>query len=213
MQNKFDHCVIGANDLNQGTAWLKEQLGVIIPRGGKHPAMSTHNCVAQSGNNSFLEIISIDPDAPDPGRTRLFTLDAPETQAKLAKGPRALCWVVNTNDLDAVIANSPIDLGEPLELSRGDLSWRLTVPQDGSLAEGGLLPAFIEWSMDTHPSVNMQDIGVTLETVQLTHPDPSALTATLDQLNITHLVEVTEGAERGLSFVVRKPDGELIELS
>ena len=121
--------------------------------------------------------------------------------------------MVNTNDLDAVIAASPVDLGEVLELSRGDLSWRLTVPKDGSLAEGGLLPAFIEWSMDTHPSANMQDIGVTLETVKLTHPDPAALTAMLDKLNITHLVEVAEGAERGLNFVVSTPDGKQVEVS
>lgn len=212
MQNKIDHFAIGASDLDSGTAWLKDQLGVDIPRGGKHAAMSTHNCVAQSGNNSFLELIAIDPDAPDPGRTRWFTLDNPQTQAKLAQGPRALCWVVNTDDLDAVIAASPVDLGEVLELSRGDLSWRLTVPKDGSLAEGGLLPAFIEWSMDTHPSANMQDIGITLETVKLTHPDPAALTEMLDKLNITHLVEVAEG-ERGLSFLVNTPDGQQVEVS
>ena len=52
--------------------------------------------------------------------------------------PRALCWVVDTDDLDALVANSPIDLGEVIHLSRGDRTWRLTVPKDGSLGEHGL---------------------------------------------------------------------------
>ena len=193
MNNKIDHFAIGANNLEQGISFLQEKLGVEIPRGGKHPAMSTHNCLAQSGNSSFIELISIDPEAPDPGRVRWFTLDDPNTQARVTEAPKALCWVVNTDDLDAVIAASPIDLGEVLELSRGDLSWKLTVPKDGSLVEGGLLPAFIEWSREPHPSSGMQDIGVELKTIRLAHPEPEKLTAMLTALSVEHLVEVVAG--------------------
>ena len=212
MNNKIDHFAIGANNLEQGISFLQEKLGVEIPRGGKHPAMSTHNCLAQSGNSSFIELISIDPEAPDPDRVRWFTLDDANTQARVAESPKALCWVVNTDDLDAVIAASPVDLGEVLELSRGDLSWKLTVPKDGSLVEGGLLPAFIEWSRKPHPSSGMQDIGVELKTVRLTHPDPEKLTAMLTALSVEHLVEVVAGKEAGLSFDVQKPDGEIVEI-
>ena len=212
MNNRIDHFAIGANNLEDGTAFLKEQLGVEIPRGGKHAAMSTHNCVAQSGNTSFIELISIDPEAPDPGRIRWFTLDDPTTQARIAETPKALCWVVNTDDLDAVIAASPVDLGEVLELSRGDLSWKLTVPKDGSLVEGGLLPAFIEWSREPHPSSGMQDIGVELKTIRLTHPEPEKLTAMLTALSVDHLVEVVAGNQAGLSFDLQKPDGEIVEI-
>lgn len=212
MNNRIDHFAIGAATLEQGVDWLQEHLGVEVPRGGKHAAMSTHNCVAQSGNSSFLELIAIDPDAPEPGRVRWFTLDDPNTRSRLAEQPRALCWVVNTDDLDAVIAASPVDLGEVLELSRGDLSWRLTVPKDGSLAEGGLLPAFIEWSREPHPSTGMQDIGVVLETVRLTHPEPEKLTAMLAALGVEHLADVVPGDERGISFELRKPDGALVEV-
>ena len=102
--NKIDHFAIGAASLEQGVADMQTRLGVEVPRGGKHDAMSTHNCVMQAGNESFFELISIDPDAPEPGRTRWFTMDDPATQARLADRPRALCWVVNTDDLDGVIA-------------------------------------------------------------------------------------------------------------
>ena len=74
MKNKIDHFAIGAASLEQGVAALKSTLGVEVPRGGKHDAMSTHNCVAQAGNERFLEIIAVDPEAGDPGRPRWFTL-------------------------------------------------------------------------------------------------------------------------------------------
>lgn len=207
--NKIDHFAIGADTLDQGVAAMKDLLGVEVPRGGKHDAMSTHNCVMQAGNESFFELIAIDPDAPAPGRTRWFTLDDPQTQARLAERPRALCWVVNTDDLDGVIAASPVDLGEVVDFARGDRTWRLTVPQDGSLLMGGLLPAFIEWSPGPHPSTGQQDLGATLTRVHLRHPDPDALTATLKALSVDHLATVTTG-DAALSFELETPSGTVM---
>ncbi|MGB1236073.1 MAG: VOC family protein [Planktomarina sp.] len=210
MQNKIDHFAIGADNLDQGVAAMETALGVTVPRGGKHDAMSTHNCVMQAGNESFFELIAIDPDAPaDPGRTRWFTLDDAGTQARIADRPRALCWVVNTDDLDAVIAASPVDLGEVVLFTRGDRSWRLTVPQDGHLPMGGLLPAFIEWSPGPHPSTGQQDLGVTLDKVQLSTPDAAALTDILKALQVDHLAEVSEGPA-ALSFALNTPNGAVV---
>lgn len=207
MHNKIDHFAIGADTLEQGVADMEVMLGVTVPRGGKHDAMSTHNCVMQSGNESFFELIAIDPDAPaDPGRVRWFTLDDPATQTRLATRPRALCWVVGTDDLDAVITASPVDLGEVVLFTRGDRSWRLTVPKDGHLPMGGLLPAFIEWSPGPHPSTGQQDLGVTLEKVQLTHPNPDDLTSILKTLGVDHLAQVSMG-DAALSFELKTPNG------
>lgn len=210
MNNKIDHFAIGAETLDQAVAAMETALGVTVPRGGKHDAMSTHNCVMQSGNESFLELIAIDPDAPaDPGRVRWFTLDDPVTQSRLATRPRALCWVVGTDDLDAVVAASPVDLGEVVLFTRGDRSWRLTVPQDGSLPMDGLLPAFIEWSPGPHPSTGQQDLDVRLSAVQLSHPDADALRAILDKLNVSHLAQVSEGPA-ALSFELDTPKGKVV---
>ena len=206
MHNKIDHFAVGADTLEQGQAALETLLGVTVPRGGKHDAMSTHNCVMQSGNESFLEILSIDPDAPDPGRARWFSLDEVATRDRIADRPRALCWVVGTDNLDAVIANSPVDLGEVVDFARGDRTWRLTVPRDGHLPEGGLLPAFIEWSPGPHPSTGQQDLGVALTSVVLTHPEPEKLTAMLKALHVDHLARVEEGAA-GLAFELNSPAG------
>ena len=209
MHNKIDHIAIGPASLDQGVAAMEAALGVTVPRGGKHPAMSTHNCLMQSGNESFLEVIAIDPDAPPPGRARWFTLDESETQRRLAERPRALCWVVGTDDLDSIVANSPVDLGEVVPLSRGELSWRLTVPKDGSLPEGGLIPGFIEWSPGDHPSTGMQQLGVTLKTVRLSHPEPERLAGMLRVLQVDHLAEIVEGVP-SLSFVLDTPSGEVL---
>lgn len=212
MHNKIDHVAIGAATLDQGVAALKALLGIDVPRGGKHTAMSTHNCVVNAGNESFLEIIAVDPEAPPPGRTRWFTLDDPATQKRLARAPGPLWWVVGTDDLDAIVATSPVDLGEIVLFTRGDRSWRLTVPTDGSLPEGGLLPAFIEWSPGAHPSTGMQDPGVNLNKVILKHPEPERLETLLSDLQILHLADVQESDAPSLSFVVTTPRDNTVEL-
>lgn len=120
MNNKIDHFGIGAASLEVGISALQTQLDVETPRGGKHDTMSTHNCVMQAGGESFLEVLAIDPDAPPPGRARWFSMDDPATIARLAELPRALCWVVGTYDLDAIVAASPVDLGKIVKFTRGD---------------------------------------------------------------------------------------------
>lgn len=204
--NRIDHFTLGTADLVAGQTALADTLGVTLPIGSKHDAMSTHNCVCQAGNESFLELIAIDPEAPDPGRVRWFTLDDPTTRQRITDRPRALCWVVNTPNLDAVVAASPVDLGEIVHFQRGDRTWRLTVPQDGSLPEGGLLPAFIEWSPGPHPSTGQQDLRVRLRSITLTHPDPAWLTSVLQALGVDHLAAVSEG-DRHLAFEVDTPAG------
>ena len=200
--NRIDHIAVGADSLEQGVTMLKSLLGCTIPDGGKHDQMSTHNCLAQAGPQQFIELIAIDPDAPPAPRTRWFTLDNPETQARLALRPRALCWVVNTPDLDSQVRQSPVDLGEILTLTRGDRRWRLTVPPDGSLLESGLIPAFIEWPAGVHPSESMQDLGITLRSINLGHPEPDYLTDILEKLSIAHLASVYQNEVRSLSFSI-----------
>ena len=209
MENRIDHFTLGTASLEAGQATLKTTIGVTVPMGSKHDAMSTHNCVCQAGNDSFLELIAIDPDAPDPGRTRWFTLDAPTTQAHIAQRPRTLCWVVNTSDLDAVVESSSADLGEIVDFQRGDRTWRLTVPKDGSLPMGGLLPAFIEWSPGPHPSTGQQDLGIALKRVQLTHPDPEALRSLLSEIQVDHLADISQGPI-ALAFEVETPVGVVL---
>ena len=206
---KIDHIVIGASSLSAGKQELEPKLGVNLPMGGKHQLVSTHNCVLQSGNDTYLELIAIDPDAPTPSRRRWFSLDEENTITRLAKRPRALTWVVSTDDLDKQVAESPIDLGEILDLSRDDLNWRLTVPHDGSLPEGGLIPSFISWPKGQSPAPRMADHGLRLNRVTITHPDPNKLMDIMEALNIVHLADIHEG-EAGLWFSITSPKGDIV---
>lgn len=185
---------------------LAERLGATVPPGAKHALMSTHNCMAQSGNDSFIELIAPDPEAPPPARPRWFSLDDPATRARISERPRPLLWVVGVDDLDATVAAAPLDLGEIVFFRRGARSWRLTVPRDGSVIEGGLVPAFIEWSPGAHPATGHPDIGVRLDRIEIAHPDPAALGATFASLGISHLAALTEGP-RSLAFVLTAPAG------
>lgn len=206
MTNRIDHFVIGAQSLEQGVDHLRTALGVTVPRGSKHTTMGTHNCVMQGGNESFLEILAIDPEGVDPGRPRWFSMDDPRTQARIAQRPRPLCWVVGTDDLDALVASSPVDLGEIVHFQRGDRTWRITIQADGHLPEAGLLPAFIQWSPGPHPSTNHQDLGVRLQRIILTTPTPASLSRQLEALRIDHLAEVRQGAT-GIAFEMATPLG------
>lgn len=206
LNNRIDHFAVGAASLEQGIAAMQQALGVTLSPGSKHDLMSTHNCVMQAGNECFFELISIDPDAPPPSRTRWFTLDDPTTRQRLQQRPRALCWVVNTEDLDAVVQASPVPLGDIVTFTRGERSWRLTVPQDGHLPGDALLPAFIEWSPGPHPSTAQADLGVRLVAVHLSHPHPEQLQHTLDRLQIAQLCRVSEGP-KALSFELETANG------
>ena len=206
MANRIDHFTIGAHDLPSGITTMEQVMGITMPAGGKHPAMSTHNCLTATGIGQFMEMIAIDQQAPTPDRIRWFSLDEERTKSRLAERPRALCWVVDTDDLEALVANSPIDLGEIITLSRGERTWRLTVPRDGSLGEQGLIPAFIEWSPGPHPSTVQPDLGIRLEEITLTHPKVDDLRVIFEALAIDHLVTFKQGT-LGLSFDVTTPKG------
>ena len=206
---QIDHFTLGADDLTKGRADFAELTGLTLPMGGKHPHMSTHNCLTAVGERQFFELIAIDAEAPHPGRIRWFSLDEARTQSRLAERPRALCWVVETDDIETLVANSPVPLGEIITLTRDGRSWRLTVPTDGHLPEQGLLPAFIEWSPGPHPSTVQADIGLRLEQVILHHPDPAWLSDIMTKLGVAHLARIEEG-DKSLAFQVATPKGSLI---
>ena len=155
--------------------------------------MGTHNLLAQTGDTKYFEVIAIDPDAPPPAHPRWFSLDSDFTKNRLMIRPRSLTWVVTTNDIAAVVAESPLNLGKIITMSRGNLSWQLYVLKDGSLVEGGLVPTFIQWNTTPHPSINMANIGLHLDNIKLTHKNPAWLIKILQQLKVAHLATIVAG--------------------
>lgn len=193
--NRLDHIVIAAATLRQGVDYVRAILGVEIPAGGFHRTMGTHNHLMQLGNQAYLEVIAIDPEAEAPAYPRWFELDHGLMRSALAQQPRLITWVMNTPDILALAASAGFEIGTPTALTRDDLSWEIALTDDGRLLAGGLLPYCIQWHSHPHPSNGMTDLGCRLQQLTLHHNRPGWLAERLSALGADHLVEIDELAD------------------
>jgi len=194
MNAKFDHVVIGASMLASGAARVETQLGTVTTGGGEHLLMATHNRLMRLGGpGGYLEVIAVNPEAASPSRSRWYTLDDPRTAARLAARPRALCWVASVTDIEAATRACGYDAGAIIEVTRGDLRWRLTVPEDGGLAADGILPALIEWPGGVDPVAALPVTEVALAGITATHADPAFIIDCMDGLGLGNMMTVGSG--------------------
>lgn len=201
-----DHLVVAALDLAQGCDFVEERLGVRPAPGGKHAAMGTHNAVLSLGPGFYLEVIAVDPDGKAPRRPRWFDLDEPRMKADLAEGPRLVHWVARCDDLHAAVARVP-ELGVPTPMSRGDLAWRITIPDDGHRPGRGLVPTLIAWPPGVHPTQRLPDTGLRLALVAGEHPEPAVVRAELAALGLSDTMKVTFAKSPRIAAMVRTPRG------
>ncbi|WP_095590352.1 VOC family protein [Actibacterium ureilyticum] len=171
---QFDHIAICADALETGADRVQAALGVPLAPGGAHPLMGTHNRLLSLGPDEYLEVITPDPAAPPPGRARWFGLDHPPATPRLGN------WIARCTDMEAEIARSPAGAGRALDLSRGDLHWRMAVPDDGQLPYDNVFPALIAWPPGAaHPASRLPDHGLRLTELTLCHTDIDGLRAAL----------------------------------
>jgi len=171
---ELDHIAVAAHTLDQGMEHVRSILGVEMPFGGAHPRMGTHNRLLRLGDALYLEVIAIDPAAPAPSRPRWFQLDDPALHAELARTPRLVTWIVRTASIADTVRACSWTPGAIEPMERGALRWQITVPSDGTLVGGGMMPSMIQWADDVHPATRMPDLGCTLERLEAAHPDPDA---------------------------------------
>lgn len=180
----FDHVAIAARSLDEGAAWLAERLGVAPEPGGKHPMMGTHNLLLSLGPDEYLELIAVDPDAPVPDRPRWFGLDGFDGPPRLAG------WVMRQSPLVAP-PGTAISTA-----SRGDLRWRITIPDNGRMPQDGAEPMRIDWGGGAHPADRLPDRGLRL----------SHLTLPLDRMP---LADPRIRAGLSLGAIIATPRGEI----
>lgn len=183
-----DHLVLAARDLDSGTAWLQDRLGVKLAQGGRHARMGTHNRLLGLGEGLYLELIAIDPEAPPPGRPRWFGLDRPDGLP--ADRPRLIHWVARSDDIMREAAASSEALGEILSMERGDYRWRITVPPDGGMPGDGLVPTLIQWEVASHPAQRLPDQACRLMKLEGFHPEPVRIGAGLAALGLASCLDV-----------------------
>ena len=206
MTARVDHLVIAANSLDEGVAWCESTLGITPGPGGEHPLMGTHNRLFKIASSAYpaayFEIIAINSGAYSARvncAKRWFDLDDADLQRTLASsGPRLTHFVVNTTRAMrsvASLATLGIDTGSLLEASRmtpsGLLAWKITVRDDGQRLFNGALPTLIEWGTH-HPAHNMADAGITLQALEVCHPQADQLRAAYRAIGLTN-VAITPG--------------------
>lgn len=199
---ELDHLVISVDTLNQGARAVEDALGVPLSPGGYHPHMGTHNRLLSLGPEIYLEVIAINPEAPNPDQPRWYRLD------EFAGPPRLTNWACRTDGLTDALKHAPDGMGTEWDLERGDMRWQMAIPHSGRLPFDDAAPALLSWAKASpHPCQNLPDIGVRLDRLEVTHPEASALLATFPALRSLKNIDVTEGLQPRLTAHLTTPNG------
>lgn len=202
---KLDHLTIVAPSLADGIAFVEDELGVTAPPGGKHPRMGTHNYLLRLGDDLFLEIVAIDTDAEPPARPRWFDLDAKRDRPSFFA-----TWVLGTPDIERSLADAIPESGRAVEITRGDLTWHISIADNGAMPMNGAFPTLIEWPAGPHPASRMPVSGCSLRSLEIGHPDAKIIAGFLEGRLTDARVSVTEAEEPSLSAKIRTPHGTRI---
>jgi Glyoxalase-like domain len=238
LKSQIDHLVVVAHTLAQGVAWCEATLGITPEAGGDHPQFGTHNRLFKIATPSFplayLEIIAIKKIAAQAANTpasnqnngkneakksRWFDMDDAALQAAVAKEPRLVHFVANTDDIQAgraALKAIGIDRGAAVEASRptrkGRLEWKITVRDDGQRLFNGALPSLIQWGkanaeepLRLHPRNTLPRSGVSLQSVAVASPTPEKLQAAYDAIGLAG-VTLSEG-EANIAVTLKTPKG------
>jgi hypothetical protein len=196
---QLDHLAVVSADLQDGRVAVEKTLGVAMQPGGQHAYFGTRNWLLGLEDGLYLEVIAVDPDAPNPGVTRWFDLD------RMQGPPRLGNWVCRSDDLNAALAQHP-QAGRPVALARGDLNWRMAVPETGRLPYDNLFPAMMQWDCAAHPDERLAASGCRLQRLVVTHPEAGELSARLAPVLTDERVVFDTGAP-GLLAEIMTPSG------
>lgn len=204
MQARLDHLLWAVPDLDQGIDEMARRTGVRACLGGRHPGVGTHNALLDLGAEVYLELI-----APDPSQDAFSGLGR---RLESLRAPHLLTWAARTSDIIATESRARAAGLTPegivaMSRQRPDgrrLAWRIL--ELGGHEDEGLIPFFIEWQGDEHPSHDAPS-GCRLEAFVLEHPSPARLRELLSTLELT--VEVRRGSRRHLIASLATPRGPL----
>ena len=170
----LDHLILASPDLQAGVDFIESRTRITPAPGGPHPGIGTHNALASFDDETYFEIIGIDPDQPEPERTRPFRLDE-DLPLRLAG------YAIHPSEGDtidavaAMMAEAGHDPGAVISMSRrrpdGELvEWRLTYGGEPEPPANACLPFIIDWGTTETPALSTPRLGE-LIALEVTHPD------------------------------------------
>lgn len=205
---QFDHLTLTAPSLAEGIAHLTALLGIELGNAAKHKDMATHNRRVRLGADIYLEVVASAPDATPKGGPRWFGLDrVDEVRAAWDGGFRLRGWVARTDDIDAVLADHGRLLGTKRRL---DDSYDFSVPVDGGLPLGGVLPSVIDLGGKGPTAERLVDQGIRLRSFVLEHPDPHEVSRLYEALGVGGAPRVARGERMRYVAEVETPAGVVV---
>ena len=123
--HKLDHIVFGSSTLEEGTEFVENILQAKLSDIGYHKDMGTHNRVIRISEKVYLEVIAIDPKISNLNNRKWFNLDNSNLQSKLKKSPQIIGYVIENNDMKALINIMILFLKHRVIVINGNLQCQL----------------------------------------------------------------------------------------
>ena len=152
----------------------------------------------------YLEVIAINPNATPFQQPRWFDLD------NFCGKPRIITWIVNTNDILALLPNIWDNPGEIKKLSRDNFKWDFTVPKKGKMPLDGAAPALINWGSTTHPTLSMADHSCRLERFVVNTPFAEGLVTILKNILSDRRIEINFSQCLSFEAHISTPKGKVV---
>lgn len=191
---KLDHLTVIAPTLAEGVAHLRDCLGLDVPFGQRHHYMGTHNHLLRLGGQVYLEVVALDPDGAAPPCPRWFGLDdQAAVRAAWDSGRRLRGWVAGSDDIHAVLAGREDIFGRAVSLPWAEPVFEFSLRADGALPLDGAVPCLIDRRGKPRNMAAIPDLGARLDSFSLEHPDPAAIAALYESLQIDRPPAIVQG--------------------
>ncbi len=202
----IDHLVYGVPDLPGGIEAVEEQLGILPRIGGQHPGRGTWNALFSLGEAVYFELIAVDPKQKPPDAPRWMGIDS-------IHKPTLLRWAWKSRQMEVDLHlmqqlgfdPGPIQQGRRQRPEGSWLSWHLSDP--GNHPGVDVVPFLLDWGDSVHPSQGLP-VEVSLEALQVFHPEPKRIQRLYNALSIPIQVQSKEIPQ--LLAVLRSPKGQVV---